>query len=73
MKLSDVKPGMTLVVDGRFVCLPLGQHVIVEGSYDDRLFVPCVWGRHYLGRQVDREDLVGFTLASDPDPISGAL
>ena len=74
MKLSDVKPGMTLVADGGFTCLTLGQHVVVKVGEDDLPYVPCLSGRHYLAGQKDGEgNLIGFTLASDPDPIPGAF
>ena len=75
MKLSDVKPGMTLVADGGFIHLEQGEHVVVNRDDYGILYVPVPgpFVRHYL-ENVDIEgNLVGFTLASDPDPISGAL
>lgn len=64
LKLSDLKAGDTLVADGGFDCLNLGQSCVVLRDADKRLYVSCSEGRHYLDGQVDHEDqetIVGFT------------
>ena len=67
--LLDIHVGSVLVADGGFTCLDEGQKVVVEMASDE-LFVPCKKGRHYLSRQLDNQmNLIGLTLASDPDPI----
>ena len=67
--LLDIHVGSVLVADSDFRCLDEGQKVVVEMS-SDGLFVSCKKGRHYLSRQLDDQlNLIGLTLASDPDPI----
>ena len=73
--LLDIHVGSVLVADGGFTCLNEGQKVVVEMASDafhqmHELFVRCEKGRHYLAGQLDDQmNLIGLTLASDPDPI----
>ena len=77
--LLDIHVGSVLVADGGFTCLDEGQKVVVEMDSDafqpfgrqmHGLFVRCEKGRHYLAGQLDDQlNLIGLTLASDPDPI----
>ena len=73
-KMTDIQPGSVLVVtDADFTCLTRGQLVTVCASDGNGLYVPCDRGCHYLEGQVDGVgNLIGLTLASDPDPIPGA-
>jgi hypothetical protein len=49
-KLSDLKKGDKIEVDGGFECM-FGIKEIDED--EDGLFVPCSHGKHYLDGQLD--------------------
>lgn len=51
MKLSDIKPGDTVKLDGGFTCHDGGLALVHEDSRG--LFVFCRDGRHYLDGQED--------------------
>ena len=70
MKLSDLKEGDTVLVDGGFTCMKAGIKVVQEdttrGFYVDKtkdkgFYVSCSAGRHYLDGQEDEAgELVGI-------------
>ena len=57
-KLSELKPGDTVTVDGDFTCIePWSQR---EVHYDNGLYISCTYGHHYLnGHHDDDGYLVG--------------
>ncbi|MBK8197006.1 MAG: hypothetical protein IPK75_01460 [Acidobacteria bacterium] len=73
-RLSELKPGQTVVVRELGPCLADGQHTVCRAP--EGLFVPCGDGRHYLEGQLqeDGDTLAGFWIAADfPVPEDGVL
>jgi hypothetical protein len=61
MKLSDLKPGDTVIADAGFTCMAAGPK-IVESDDGRGLYVRCRRGRHYLdGQETDDDELVGLS------------
>lgn len=51
-KLSELKAGDTVEVDGDFTCLkPWTKHMIATD--DGGMFIPCSDGKHHLSNQAD--------------------
>ena len=66
MKLSDIKEGDTIVVDGGFTCMKAGEK-LVKGSKTG-LYVDCndESGRHYLdGQEDEKGELIGIHVSLD--------
>lgn len=59
-KLSVLKEGDLIQVDGDFTCLePWSEHTVQKDN--DGLFIPCRSGTHHLGGQADDgENCVGI-------------
>lgn len=63
VRLSDLKPGDTIVADAGFTCVIAGRHTILS---DGELFIECNEGRHYLDGQKGEDGyLVGISLPPD--------
>lgn len=70
MKLSDLKAGETVIIDGGFPCMPAGPAIVQEDEAG-HLYIYCNGGnptaqlaeRHYLDSQEDEPngDLVGIS------------
>lgn len=61
-KLSALKAGSKVILDGDFTCGIAGETLVVEEHEKYGLYVPCIEGRHFLsGRasNVDGDHLVG--------------
>jgi hypothetical protein len=59
-KLSELKPGDRLEIDGGFPCIHRGRKRTVRRD-EGGLFVGCLSGQHYLdGQADDGEHLVGM-------------
>lgn len=59
-KLSELKEGDFVLIDGGFSCLSQGK-AQVRADDSGRLFIPCSSGNHYLdGQADDGEHCVGI-------------
>lgn len=60
MKLADLKPMDTVIVDDGFTCMKGGtMRTVFEGKHG--LYVTCAEGEHYLDGQEDEDgELVGI-------------
>jgi hypothetical protein len=58
MKLSDLKPGATVVLDGGFPCIKAGP---VDVQHDDGgFYFLCLSGKHYFdGQEGNDGELIG--------------
>lgn len=67
VKITDVKPGDTLIADAGFTCVPPGP-VVVKGV-SGALYFECACGRHDLCGQLDfdgGQTLVGLVQQVTP-------
>jgi hypothetical protein len=60
-KLSELKAGDIVRLDGGFTCAKAGPALILEDA--DGLYFECVAGKHYLDGQLleDDDSLIGVT------------
>jgi len=64
--LHNTKAGDTLLADDGFTCIPGDGEVVVQQADDERLYVPCSEGRHYLEGQLNDEmEYVGFLIKKE--------
>jgi len=65
MKLSKLKAGDSVCVDGSFTCLKPGFHLVEKSKLG--LYICCDDGEHYLDGQEDEPggDLVGLSPGPD--------
>lgn len=62
MKLNDLKPGDTVILDDRFTCMAEGAHVVKAKDDTGLLFLDCEEGTHYLdGQENEDGELVGIS------------
>lgn len=62
MRLTDLKTGDRVIVDGGFDCMTQGIHPLQYDSREDAFFLHCVRGKHYLSGQEDNDgELVGIS------------
>lgn len=54
-KLSELKEGMYVEVDGGFDCIEAGSRLCVQ-QHPDGLWIKCTHGQHYLEGQLDFDD-----------------
>ena len=62
-RLSQLKPGDTVIADGGFTCIPDGARLQVCEHAEGGLCVPCAEGGHHLDGQLfakDNDHLVGL-------------
>lgn len=60
MKITDIKEGDLITLDGGFTCAKAGQVLVHKDSQG--LFFQCDEGHHYIEGQLDEEcDLIGIT------------
>lgn len=65
MRLQDIKPGDTVMIDGGFPCVKAGPAIVQQDPYGT-LFIACEVGRHSLEAQEDEDgELIGISKAAE--------
>lgn len=69
VKLTDIKPGDFVTVDGGFTCMTEGKEYEVFEDADGDLFIECTKDGHWLDSQEDEpgQDLVGIVSVRRPE------
>ena len=71
MKLTDIKPGDRVRVDGDFDCMKPGVYTVAAEQAPPLLYIECAHGRHYLDVQIKKAgELVGISPAEERQPAT---
>lgn len=63
MKVSEALPGVKVIVDGGFTCIPEGTIVELKEDTDGSIYFDCSAGHHDIAGQVEDNHLIGMFLA----------
>ena len=66
-KIAAVTAGSFLRADGGFTCLPDGAVVKVEENHQDRFYIPCGDGKHFLDGQSEGDIYIGLYPATEKE------